>query len=129
MKITTESSNAEITRRFTITENHPVVPMAHARPPKKVRVIRGAITYRYQGGAWIVKDSYSVTLVGIVLKKDGSDSMNDHRRNAADHQRRANGDLTEKLTDEFQWLAPIIELLRPTGDITMTIAEDYEVNG
>lgn len=128
MKITTESSHAETVRRFTITEDHPVVPMAHALPPKKIRVIRGTITYRYQDGAWIVKDGYSATLVGVVLKKDGSDSMNEHRRYAVDHRDKPNTDLADKLTDGFQWLAPIINLLRPTGELAMATLNECKVN-
>ncbi len=131
MKITTQSSHAEITRRFTITENQPIVPFAYADQPKKVRVERGHIIYRLIDGAWKVQNSYSVTVGGTVLKKDGSDSKLDHRRSAdtVPCSGLRGADLTEKLTDDFQWLAPIINLLRPTGDVTMTIAEDYEVNG
>ncbi len=127
MKITTESSRAEITRRFIITENQPVVPMAYSRNGKKVRIERGAITYYWTDGAWTVKDRYGTNLVGIVLKKDGSDSMNEHTRNPGDHWNNPAADLADKLADGWQWLAPIIELLRPTGNVTMTIAEDYEV--
>lgn len=130
MKITTENSSARIDRSFTITEDQPVVPMAYSRNDKKVRISRGTITYRWTDGAWTVKDSYGVDLVGTVLKKDGSDSMNDHRRNPEDHwSTSAAADLADKLTDDFQWLAPIINLLRPTGDVAMMMLNETEVNG
>lgn len=119
MKVSTGDTHMKITRQFVITENHPVVPMAYSSPPKQVRIERGVINYVWKDGAWVVGSSFSVTVGGAVLKKDGTPGKNDHTRRAPD---------TFYREPAWPWLDEIIELLRPDGDLTMATLTEYEVN-
>lgn len=117
MKITSGHTLSRVTRQFEITDDQPVVGMAYSRPPKKVRVYSGVIEYTWKGGAWIVINERAVNLRGIVLKKDGSESANSHSRHPiATSNWMA---LQLQLADEFAWLQPVIDLLRPTGELSM----------
>lgn len=112
MKIKTGSTRMETVRHFVIVEDCPIVPMAYARPPKEVRIVRGYITYRWHRGEWNVQNDWSVSISGTVLKKDGTDSKNDHSRQGAD----------------WPWLNEIIDLLRPAGNVAYASFEaPYEI--
>lgn len=122
MKVTSKGARAEIVQAADITEDHPVVPAAYFDPPKKVRVEYVSITYTWIDGSWKVEDEDHVTLRGTVLKKDGTPGKTDHRRRPK----------TRSWTDrtyapEFAWLYPVIDLLRPSGDISMTVLDEAEV--
>lgn len=127
MKVSTTGSNARIVRQFVITEDNPVVGMAYASQPKKVIVDRGVIEYTWQDGRWVVKNEYAVDVVGDVLKKDGARSKNVHSRhpNSVINSYR-HPEL--RLADDFLWLQPIIDLLRPNGDLSMMILNESEVD-
>lgn len=130
MKVSTTTASIEIVREFQITEDHPIVGFEYASTPKDVRIIRGSIAYAYQDGRWIVPNAWAVKIGGPVLKKDGTDSKNDHTRRPGDIYSYAGVklDLTAKLAPDFQWLIPIIDLLRPTGDLSMTKLTEAEVD-
>lgn len=122
MKITTSDSNPTVTRHFAITEDNPVVPFFYARPPKGVVVEKGAIKYTLIGDRWIVDGTWAVSVVGAVLKKDGSRSKNTHQR----HPQEADGTYREPelvLHEDWKWLQPVIDLLRPQGDVTLPEVE------
>lgn len=122
MKVTTDHTKAEITRAFTITENHPIVPFAYARPPKDIRVTHGSITYTWKDGEWVVLGETSITVSGVVLKKDGSDSKLTHHRWPTQVSYRE-----PVFTERFAWLQPIVDLLRPRGDMSMMVLNEAEV--
>jgi len=126
MKVTTEQTSATITRSFVISTDNPVVGMAYSSPPKEVVVDRGTIEYTWKDGRWVAKDRWAVTVVGDVLKKDGTRSKNTHTRNA----REAQGSWSAPelvLHEDWAWLQPIIDLLRPNGDLSMTVLNEAEV--
>jgi len=127
MKVTTGQAHATISRSFVINTDNPVVDMAYSNPPKEVVVDRGTIEYDWKDGRWIVKSYWSVTVVGDVLKKDGTRSKNTHSRNA----REARGSLRAPelvLHEDWAWLQSIIDLLRPNGDLSMTVLNEAEVD-
>lgn len=127
MKISTTGSAARIVRNFTITEGNPVVHMAYSSPPKKVIIDRGTIEFTYQDGRWIVKNHWAIDVVGDVLKKDDTRSKNTHKRDAAE----APNSWREPEYvphEDWAWIKPIIEILRPTGDLAMMTMTDAEVD-
>lgn len=126
MKISSASTAATVVRRFTIEADHPIVWMAYASRPRKVRIARGTITYIWNGQEWIVKDAWSIDVAGPVLKNDGTDSKNDHSRHPDDIYR-FSGQAME-LTEEFEWLNPIIDLLRPVGTLALADPDGTEVD-
>ena len=126
MKVTTTGSNATITRSFTITEGNPVVGMAYSSPPKEVIIDQGTIKYAWQDGRWVVRNEYAVNVVGDVLKKDRTRSKNTHSRYAAARPGSWR-DPELVVAEDFEWLNPIIDLLRPNGDLSMMTLNDSEV--
>ena len=127
MKVSSTNSNATITRSFTITEGNPVVHMAYSSPPKEVVVDRGTIKYTWDGGRWVVKDCWAVVVVGDVLKKDGTRSKNTHsRKGEAEPNTWREPEYVPH--ENWAWLQPIIDLLRPSGDLSMMVLTDSEVS-
>lgn len=127
MKVSTTGSTARIVRNFTITEGNPVVGMAYSSPPKKVVVDRGSIEYLYRDGRWIVKNGYAINVAGDVLRKDETRSKNTHSRNGEE----APNTWREPEyvpREDWAWIQPIIDLLRPNGDLSMMILNDSEVD-
>lgn len=130
MKVTTMTTQMVVTRQFTITEDNPVVGMAYSSPPKKMIVDRGVIKYTWEDGGWKVRDAWSIDLTGDVLKKDGTRSKNVHTRNPEDDYNWKLGFSSREWVapEGYQWLESIVALLRPGGDLSMTILQDYEVD-
>jgi hypothetical protein len=124
MKISSTDTVARVLRRFVITEDHPVVGMAYASQPKKVRIERGLIEYQYRDGKWVVATQFSISLSGPVLKKDGTGSKNDHTR----HPETASYSDAENFRADFAWLKPIVDLLRPTGRVALMRLTNTTVN-
>lgn len=120
MKVTSGNTNMRIKRRFDITEDRPTVPMAYARPPKQVLVDHVEVEYVWKGGAWVVDSCFSVDISGEVLKKDDTPSKNRHTRHAP-----STGAYDRE--EPWAWLDAVIDLLRPTGDLTMTVLLEHEV--
>lgn len=119
MKITSTGGRITVTRKFDITEDHPVIDQSTSYTGKKVRIERGSIEFEWTDGNWrIGPNNY---LHGTVLKKDGSDSLNSH----AEHPRCEirSGDFSGK----HAWLQPIADLLRPTGEIRLALLHEHEV--
>lgn len=120
MRVTTQNTRVEITRIFKITEDHPVVGMAYARTPKKVRIERGTIKYTWCDGSWGVSNNYDVEVSGVVLKKDGSDGLNTHSRHMP-----GKWDNGQDAYGSWPWISEIIDLLRPTGELSMTTLDAH----
>lgn len=126
MKVSSTDTFAKITRQLVITEGNPVVHMAYSNPPKKVIVDKVIIEYTWQDGRWVVKDRWAVDVVGDVLKKDDTRSKNTHKRDAAEAP---NSWLEPEYVphETWAWIQPIIELLRPNGDLSMMVLNEAEV--
>ena len=127
MKVTSGHDSRRITRRFTIEADQPVVAMAYSNPPKKVVIERGEINYTFDSeiGRWVAKDGWAITVAGTVLKKDGTPSKNDHSRRAADKYFQGQSEYVP--AEGWEWLQLIIDLLRPTGHVSMIILNEAEV--
>lgn len=121
MKVTSGNTNMRIKRRADITEGHPTIAMAYARPPKTVVVDHVEIEYTWKNGAWVVNSVFSVDISGVVLKKDGEPSKNRHSRHAP-----STGGYDKEAP--APWLDAIIDLLRPHGDLSMMVLRDAEVD-
>lgn len=124
MKISTSSASASVVRRFTIEADRPVVSMAYAARPRKVVITRGEIRYTLVDGEWVVKDIWSISISGAVLKNDGTESKNDHTRHPGGGGRWG---VSMELVEEFEWLNPIIDALRPMGDLLTADFDGIEV--
>lgn len=124
MKVSTDGTRHSIVRTFEITEDHPIVGLAYATRPKKVRITKGAIEYHYEDGAWAVRSSFNINLIGVVLKQDGTDSKNTHSRHPEQTSYRSDAPFRE----DFAWVQPIVDLLRPTGTVGLMILNESEVD-
>ena len=114
MKFTESSHNATYTRFFSIADG-PVHPTAYSPTGKVFRVQRVKVTYTLdtESGRWEAKNSSAVDLGGTVLKKDGSDSLNDHSRwPQYDYK-------THAFTPEYAWVSELIEAARPIGEVRL----------
>jgi hypothetical protein len=113
VKLKDTATHAKITRSMEIEpEGAPVLPLEYSRDDKRFRVTRITITYTWTAGRW-TNDSYAaVQMTGPVLKKDGTDSKNDHTRYPAYGWPRD--------PDMYPWLTAIVDLLRPTTDMILT---------
>lgn len=116
MKITTARTNQSVTRHFEITEQQPIVPMAYSQAGRKVRIERGSIEYTWQDGEWVAHSDWSINLNGVILLKNGGDSKNSHTR----HPGRTSWRPGSPWKPEFEWIQPIIDLLRPVGALSLT---------
>jgi hypothetical protein len=127
MKVTSGQDSQRITRRFTIEADQPVVAMAYSNPPKKVVIERGSIDYTFdsESGRWVAKDAWAITVAGTVLKKDGTPSKNDHSRRAQEKYLRGQREYIP--AEGWEWLQLIIDLLRPTGHVSMMTLNEAEV--
>lgn len=130
MKVSTTDTQMSVTRQFLITEGNPVVNMAYSSPPKRVVIDRGTIRYTWVDGGWKVQGPWDINLVGDVLKKDGTRSKNGHRRHPEnDYEWRLGFSGREWVAPEgWEWLEEIVALLRPNGDLSMTLLNEHEVS-
>lgn len=129
MKVSTMTTHMVITRRFTITEGLPVIPMAYCDPRKDVRIDRGVIKYTWEDGGWKVRDAWAIDLIGSVLKKDGTDSKNTHSRHPEDsyHWKLGLPGREWVAPEGYLWLEAIVAELRPSGDLSMSVLSEHEV--
>lgn len=118
MKVSTASTALRVKRTAVITEGHPVVPMAYAIRQTDVLVDYVEITYTSCDGEWVIRYMSDITVSGQTLKKDGTPSKNHHRRHAP-------GGYVDE--EPWPWLDEIIDLLRPSGNLSMKTLRDYEV--
>ena len=111
MKVTESRTRREIVNTFNIQDGA-VLAMRHSSIDRKYRVERVTITYTFvpEKNAWIVQSGFNVELLGTVLKKDGSDSKNDHRTYAPYDA------LSNPLKyPHLDWLFDIIDMAQPVG--------------
>ena len=99
-------SHTSVTVRRTVNIiGGPVVDMAYSHPPKQFRVESVIIAYELNAAGVWVWDKWGTTASGTVLRKDGTDSKNKHRR-----------DYYEGLPP---WLKRIAEGLLPVGCVDL----------
>lgn len=122
MKIRSDVLAQTVEVQFFITEDQPVVAMTNSSTGKKLRVYHGIIKYHFRNGRWDIKSRWDVVLVGAVLKQDGSDSKNNTRQEPD-----TSYGIQWEFTDEYVWLMPIIDLLRPAGKIGIMVANNATV--
>lgn len=120
MRITTERTSMRIKRVVRVDEG-PVIAMAYSATGRQFRVEWIQVEYKWQDGEWVVNSAFSVELGGYVLKKDGQPSKNWHVSNPDwDYRER-------RFKDGYEFAQKIIDELRPSGDLSMSIFQDYEV--
>jgi hypothetical protein len=113
VKLKDTATHAEITRSVEIEpEGAPVLPLEYSLDGKRFRVTLLTVTYTWTAGKWVADSYSSVQMSGRVLKKDGTDSKNNHTRYPAYGWPAAQ--------DMYPWLDTIIDALRPTTDMILT---------
>lgn len=124
MKVTSERLTVRAVRSATITDGQPTVHMAYSNPPKKVAIDHVNVTYTYADGRWDICSPSDVKVAGTVLKKDGSPSLNRHSRwpNGTGY-----GASKVVLDEGWEWLQAIVDLLRPSGELSVMILNEAEV--
>lgn len=103
MLINEQSSHARYGRSFTV-EGGPVLPHPGSSTGKKFRVTHVSIEYTLKNGEWIINSSFAVTLLGPVLKKDGTEGKETYSGAVYDWR----GD-----QPEYQWLRSLVAVGRP----------------
>jgi hypothetical protein len=116
-----------MTRVLDITEGRPVVDQAYSN--RKVRVTSVEIKYAFdvERARWYVRGHHHVKVSGAVLRKDGKDSKLTHDR----WPEPAPGTFRSPeyvAHPDWAWLAPLIDLMRPTIG-GMSVFDGYDTAG
>lgn len=120
MKLTTQRPTAVVQRPFTLTDG----PVIHAAGYRRAyQVEAGTITYTWEDGAFTVASRFDIHLAGHWIKRDGT-----HAKDSADRMRPGYVSYAPgaDFTEQYRFLDQIIEMLRPGGDLTMTVLLDHE---
>lgn len=119
MRITTKSTQVAVTREVALTDAPVVTPEGYRRAFQPDRLV---ITYTWQDGQYVVT-RYNVVMAGPWIKKDGTPAADRAGSIHPEIQKFPNTDWTER----WAWLQPIIDLLRPNGDLSITVTDDHEI--
>lgn len=121
MKVSTDKSRATVRRVARITEDQPVVkPVGYRRP---FRVDTVVIDYEWEDGTFRADDSFSIHMEGHWVKKDGTDALDRAAGMRPDYV----SYYSREWQEQYAFLEPIIDRLRPNGDLSMMILTDAEV--
>lgn len=121
MKVSTELSKATVRRVARITEDRPVVKPSGYRRSFSVDTV--VIDYEWKEGRFEVTDAFAVHMSGPWLKKDGEDAKDKAAGMRPDYESYA----SREWQPQYDFLAPIIEILRPRGDLSMITLREHEV--
>jgi hypothetical protein len=98
MRITTKSTQVAVTREVALTDAPVVTPDGYRR-------------------------AFQPDMAGPWIKKDGTPAADRAGSIHPEIQKFPNTDWTE----QSAWLQPIIDLLRPNGNLSVTITNDHEI--
>lgn len=122
MKISTTGSAAMRIKRVVRIQDGPVVPMAYSLSGRQFRVEWIQVEYKWDGDRWAVDSSFGVDLGGYVLKKDGEPSKNWHVSNPDwDYK-------TKTFAERYEFVQKVVDLLRPDGELAMSVFLEHEVD-
>jgi len=121
MKVTTDQARATVRRVARITDGPVVHPSGYKRD---FRVETVVIDYAWKGGRFVIEGTFSIHLSGPWLKKDGSNAKDSAGRMRPQYESWSSDDFAP----QYAFLAPIIDLLRPNGDLSMTTLNELEID-
>lgn len=113
MRLTTKVAYATVQRRVYIEDGPIIKADGYTR---RYRVDTVTILYTWTDSQFKVAHSFDVKLAGHWVKKDGSnaaDRATDMRVDRVDYT-------SSNWTEQYQFLLPIIETLRPAPNLDMT---------
>lgn len=121
MKLTETSTNMIVTRHLAV-ENGPTLTEPYGAK-RNFRVDRVSIDYIWEGGAWVTPGSYSVSISGPTIKKDGGERV---------ARVKAHPQYTDwsarRLSPEYEWTQRLVNFLRPQGTPSMlTLTDGFEL--
>jgi hypothetical protein len=119
MRITTTETTVSVTRHVALTDAPIVTPEGYRRSLQPDKLL---ITYVWRDGRYVT-DRYGIVMAGPWIKKDHTPAADRAGSIHPETQKFPSTDWAE----QWAWLQPIIDLLRPDGDLSMTIANDHEV--
>jgi hypothetical protein len=123
MKVTSEEATATVRRIARITEDHPVIHPAGYRRAFRVDTVE--IEYTWANGEFTVASRFHVHMNGHWVKKDGTDALD-----RATGMRPEYEDWSARTYQpQYDFLKPIVALLRPNADLSMMTLNETEVNG
>jgi hypothetical protein len=123
VKVTTEGTKATVRRVLTISSDNPIVrPDGYKR---SFRVVTVVIDYDWKDGRFDVGGTFSVSLSGPWVKSDGTDAKDSAGGIRPDYV----GWDTREWQPQYDFLKPIINLLRPSADLSMMVLTEAEVGG
>jgi len=113
MKVTSEEATATVRRIARITEDHPVIHPAGYRRAFRVDTVE--IEYTWANGEFTVASRFHVHM-------NGHDRATGMRPEYEDWSART-------YQPQYDFLKPIVALLRPNADLSMMTLNETEVNG
>ncbi len=120
MKLTTEKQTVTVQRVIEVDDG-PVIQPAHYRSSFRLDIIR--IEYIWVDGEYRVPGAYAIHMGGHWLKKDETPGKSRATDITPDYANYRTGEYTE----QYVWLQPLIDLLRPTGAPSTTVLREHEV--
>lgn len=117
MKVTSKPAIARVIRQFEVPVGPVIRPDGYQR---SYRVDSGTIEYVWRNGSFVAESIFAIRLDGPWVKRDGTDAKD-----------RATGmrptGANQELAEDYRWLKPVIDRLRPQSDLSMTSLHNYEV--
>lgn len=101
-----ERTYVSVARTVNVIDG-PIRVMRHSSKGRKFRIDKVVVTYYQRSEEWHVQ---TLSLHGIVLKADGSDSKLDTWERSVHEW---------KDSDSLEWLRDLIDGIRPVGEVTL----------
>lgn len=120
MRITTTGTTVSVNRHVALTDAPIVTPDGYRRSFQPDSLV---ITYVWRDGRYVA-DRYGIVMTGPWIKKDGTPAAD---RAGSIRPEAFWRESSTHWTEDWAWLQPIIDLLRPDGDLSMTVTNDLEI--
>lgn len=120
MKLTTEKQTVTVQRVIEVDDG-PVIRPAHYRSSFRLDIIR--IEYTWKDGEYVVPGGSAISMGGHWIKKDKTAGKSRAVDISPDYANYRTGEYTE----QYAWLQPLVDLLRPAGVPFMTVLLGHEV--
>jgi hypothetical protein len=121
VKVTTTSAKATVRRVATIKEGPVVHPSGYRRD---FRVETVVIDYDWQDGRFDIEGSFAIHLSGHWVKQNGDDAKD----SASGMRPEYESYRSLEFAAQYKFLDAIVNLLRPSPDLSMMILNEAEVS-
>lgn len=120
MKLTSAGTHVTV-KRYATLDGAPVVVDQYSSRQRRWQPVSIEIIYHLRpSGTWSAMSYDDILVRGYALKKDGGLS-------AVVVERRPDRRSSEVFEDDWEWVTPLISLLRPAAEMTLPTYHGYEV--